>query len=94
MSRLVVAGAWTIETNNTVGSDIVGSQPVSSRLTYLADVLKSFDVFCKTVSGWKSYSDGELYIFVAPEYYFKSNKQKVYGASMIESYPGRRQYDV
>ncbi len=77
MSRLVVAGAWTIETNNAVGSDIVGSQPVSSRLTYLHDVLKSFDVLCQQISGWKNYSEGVLFIFVAPEYYFKSSKLDV-----------------
>jgi hypothetical protein len=77
MSRLVVAGAWTIETNNSVGNDILGSQRVSDRLTYLAEVLKGFDVFCRTVSGWKDYAEGELFVFVAPEYYFKSSKLDV-----------------
>jgi len=76
MSRLVVAGAWTIETNHTYG-DILGSQPVSDRLNYIKEVLKNFDIFCRSASGWKHYSDGELYIFVAPEYYFKSNKVNV-----------------
>ena len=76
MSRLVVAGAWTIETNHTYG-DILGSQPVSDRLTYLKEVLKNFDVFCRAASGWKYYSDGELYVFAAPEYYFKSGNVNV-----------------
>ena len=77
MSRLVVAGAWTIQTNSTAGHDIVGSQPISNRLTYLMRVLKDFDDFCKQVSGWKTYSEGVLYVFVAPEYYFKSSKLDV-----------------
>jgi hypothetical protein len=76
MSRLVVAGAWTIEANHA-SRDIVGSQPVSTRLAYLQDVLRFFDGFCQTVSSWKIYSEGVLYIFVAPEYYFKSNNLNV-----------------
>jgi len=40
-------------------------------------VLKDFDDFCKQVSGWKTYSEGVLYVFVAPEYYFKSSKLDV-----------------
>jgi hypothetical protein len=87
MSRLVVAGAWTIETNHTY-EDVLGSQPVSDRLTYLKEVLTNFDKSCRAASGWKYYAQRELYVFVAPEYYFKS-KQCERGALKLKAAPTR-----
>jgi len=77
MSKLVVAGAWTIETNAEAGKDILGAQPVNSRLDYLREVLRAFDGFCREAARARAATDGVIFIFVAPEYYFKSTRVNV-----------------